>query len=257
MICAKCGTPLPPDAGFCRACGAFVRPRGAPGNAQTTPSVSPPAVVPAPTVPRAPWPVVPERAWTSVPISRPSPPPGTVAAPSMLGDLLAVAGAGFVLISIFLTWYSVTLTTLGVQFYESLERAILSRLFPQIANSIGGLSGPLTFSVPALGSGAGGWRWAILVVSIILLLEVLLAIGSSARSQSAPSWPHTSVLLLLSASDLILVLAAFLSRPYSSAPASYLSVGLGVGAYVGLFAALLACAGAVIGVATRTPGGSR
>lgn len=203
------------------------------------------------------WPVVPGPTWVNAPVSPVASPPGRPAAPSIFGDVLAAAGSGLVLISIFLTWYSVTLTALGVQFYESVERAFLSRLFPQIANGIGGLSGPLTFSMPALGSGAGGWRWAILVVSILLLLEVLLAIASSTKSQSTPGWPHTAVLLLLSVSDLVLVLAAFFSLPYGSAPSSYLSVARGVGAYIGLLAALLACGGAVVGLAKSTSGVSR
>jgi hypothetical protein len=96
----------------------------------------------------------------------------------VVGDVVAAAGTGLVLISTFLTWYSVTLTSLGVQFYESLERALFSRLFPQIAAGLGGLTGPLTFSVSVLGKGAGGWRWAILVVSIVLLLEVIVRIPS-------------------------------------------------------------------------------
>ena len=37
---------------------------------------------------------------------------------SNLSDLLAGVGAGFVLISLLLTWYSVTITPLGVQFFE-------------------------------------------------------------------------------------------------------------------------------------------
>jgi hypothetical protein len=171
----------------------------------------------------------------------------------MVGDVLAATGAGFVLISMFLTWYNVTLPALGVQFYESLEREFLARLFPQIANSLGGLTGSLTFSVGALGSGAGGWRWAILVVSIILLLEVLLAIGSTTRTQSSPTWPHVVILLVLTVTNLILVVAAFLSLPYSSAPASYLTVAPGVGAYLGLLAALVACGGAVAGLVRNSP----
>ncbi len=166
----------------------------------------------------------------------------------MMGDVLAAAGAGLVLISMFLTWYSVTLTTLGVQFYETLERALFARLFPQIANAFGGITGPLTFSVPALGSGAGGWRWAILVVSIILLLEVLLAISASTKSQSSPTWPHTGIVLVLAVTLLILVAVAFFSMPYGGTPSSYVTVASGVGAYVGLLAALLACLGAVTGL---------
>jgi len=262
MICSQCGLPLPPDVGFCRACGAFVRPRSASGNQMTTPNPSQSAAVtsfPATTaVPTSsPWPTASGATGASASLTRSAPPPGRQAPPSTLGDVLAAAGAGLVLVSLFLTWYSVTLTALGVQFYESLERAFLSRLFPQIASSLDGLTGPLTFSVPALGSGAGGWRWAILVVSIILLLEVLLAIASSARSQSPPSWPHTVIVLLLSVSDLVLVLAAFFSLPYGSAPSSYLSVAPGVGAYVGILAALLACGGAAVGLAKSRPVVSR
>jgi hypothetical protein len=167
---------------------------------------------------------------------------------SATGDVVAAVGAGFVLISMFLTWYRVTISVLGVQFYESLERAFLSRLFPQIAAGLGGISGPLTFSVPALGAGAGGWRWAILVVLIVLLLEVLLAISSATASQSPPTWPHTGILLLLSVTDLVLVAVAFFSLPYSSAPAGYLSATPGLGAYLGLLAALVACGGAVAGL---------
>jgi hypothetical protein len=175
----------------------------------------------------------------------------------MVGDVLSASGAGLVLVSLFLTWYSVTLTALGVQFYESLERAFFSRLFPQIANNLGGITGPLTFSVPALASGAGGWRWAILVISIILLVEVLLALSSSTGGQSSPGWPHAGVLLLLSVAELVLVLAAFFSTPYGSTPAAYLTVSPGAGAYLGLIAALLTCAGAVTGVVKNGPTASR
>jgi hypothetical protein len=171
----------------------------------------------------------------------------------MIGDVLAASGAGLVLISLFLTWYNVTLTALGVQFYESLEKALFARLFPQIANSFGGLTGPLTFSVPALGTGAGGWRWAILVVSIVLLLEVLMAVSSSTRSQLPPTRPHSGILLVLTVSDLILVVAAFFSVPYSGTPNSYVTAASGVGAYIGLLAALLACAGAVTVLVKSAP----
>ena len=171
----------------------------------------------------------------------------------MIGDVLAASGAGLVLISLFVTWYNVTLTALGVQFYESLEKALFARLFPQIANSFGGLTGPLTFSVPALGTGAGGWRWAILVVSIVLLLEVLMAVSSSTRSQLPPTWPHSGILLVLTVSDLILVVAAFFSVPYSGTPNGYVTAASGVGAYLGLLAALLACAGAVTVLVKSAP----
>ena len=105
----------------------------------------------------------------------------------------------------------------------------------------------MTFSVSALGSGAGGWRWAILVVSIVLLLEVLLAISSSTRSQYPSAWPHTPIVLVLTVTNLILVGAAFLSRPYGDTPSSYVTVAPGIGAYLGFLAALVACGGAIVG----------
>jgi hypothetical protein len=154
----------------------------------------------------------------------------------------------------FLTWYSVTVTAVGMQFYESVERALFARLFPQAAAGLGSFTGPLTYSVSPLAKEAGGWRWAILVVSIVLLLEVLLAIGSGVAKQASPTWPHAAILLALSVTNLILVAAAFFSLPYSGAPAAYLSVSHGIGAYFALVAALIACGGAVARILKGSPG---
>lgn len=254
MSCWQCGAPLPPDVGFCRACGALVRPRSAP--AGTTPdspqsSVLSTRVASAPAV-SASWQGVSRQAWSPRTATVPAGLDADVLARPMTADVVCVAGSAVVLISLFLTWYSVTLTDLGLRFFTSLEQAFLSRLFPQVAAGLGGLKGPLTSSVSALGEGAGGWRWAILVVSIVLILETLLAISSGATS--AP-WPHTAVQLLLSLADFILVIAAFFSVPYGSVPSVYMTEGHGVGAYLGLLAALVACGGAFaawIGLPTRS-----
>jgi hypothetical protein len=172
-----------------------------------------------------------------------------------LADVLVGVGTGFVLISMLLTWYRVTITPLGVEFFESLERALFSRLFPQFSAGLGGLSGPLTMSVSPLDKAAGGWRWAILVVSIVILLEVLLAVGSGAAKSLASTWSHAAVLLVLTVTNLLLVLAAFVSLPYRGTPAGYLIVTRGVGAYLGLVAALVACGGVVAVLAKNSPSG--
>ncbi len=252
MTCWQCGAPLPPDVGFCRACGAFVRPRDflvtgsgvARANAPQAPIVpSPASTNPAGSSPV--WTSLPPTAWTPAsPMTRPGLPSG-VSERWMVSDVVAAAGTGLVLISMFLSWYDVTLTSLGVQFYDSLERALFSRLFPQIATGLGGLTGPLTFPVSAVGKGAGGWRWAILVVSIVLLLEVIVSISSGAAGPASPGWPHTPILLTLTVTNLVLVVAAFLSQPYSGTPSSYVTVAPGLGAYLGLLAALVACGGGV------------
>ena len=82
-------------------------------------------------------------------------------------------------------------------------------------------------SVSPLDKEAGGWRWAILVVSIVILLEVLLAVSSGAAKSSASSWPHTGVLLVLTVANLFLTLAAFISLPYGGTPTGYLIVTRG------------------------------
>jgi hypothetical protein len=168
----------------------------------------------------------------------------------MVGDALLVAGTGVVIVSLFLTWYRVTITAVGMQFYQ----ALLSHLFPQTALSLGGLTGPLTMPVSALGKEAGGWRWAILVVSIVLVLEVVLAIGSGVTRQIAPAWPHTTIVLVLSFANLVLLGAAFFNLPYNDVPSAYISVSHGIGSYVGPAAGILAFGGA-LARAFRPPAG--
>jgi len=156
--------------------------------------------------------------------------------------MVAAAGTAVVLISLFMTWYRVTITPAGLQFFQSLERALFARLFPQAAD-LGGLTAPFTISISALGKDAGGWHWAILVVSIVLVLEVLLAAGSGVARQAAPSWPHGTVVLVLTVTNLILIAVAFFDLPYGGTPA-YLEVSRGLGAFVGLIAGLVALGGA-------------
>ena len=142
MTCWQCGAPLPPDVGFCRACGAFVRPRSGPVNTpgftvrspQSPPGPLSERAAPSPSssasesaatlsgaTPSTAWPpAAPVAAWGS---SSSAAHAGTLSSGlgqrSNLSDLLAGVGAGFVLISLLLTWYSVTITPLGVQFFES------------------------------------------------------------------------------------------------------------------------------------------
>ena len=111
-------------------------------------------------------------------------------------------------------------------------------------------------SVSPLDKAAGGWRWAILVVSIVILLEVILVVSSGLAKQSASSWPHTSILLVLTVTNLFLVIAAFVNLPYGDTPASYMTVTRGLGAYLGLLAGLIASGGAVGALVRRLPSGS-
>jgi len=130
-----------------------------------------------------------------------------------------------------------------MQFYQSIERALFSRLFPGAGSELGGLTGPITLSVSALDKEAGGWRWAILVVSAVLLLEILVALSTGVAQQASPTWPHASILLVLTLVNLILVAAAFFVRPYGGTSSLYISVSNGIGSYLGLVAALAAFGG--------------
>jgi hypothetical protein len=93
-----------------------------------------------------------------------------------------------------------------------------------------------------------------LVVSIVLLLEVIVAISSGTTGQVSRGWPHAAILLILTSASLVLVVAAFFSPPYGGTAAGYLTVGHGVGAYLGLLGGLVACGGAVAGLVKNSPG---
>jgi len=180
--------------------------------------------------------------------SRPASGPSSTA-----GDIVTAAGTGFVLISLLISWYKVTITAAGLSYVESLERALFPRLFPGLSAGLGGQTGPFSTSVTALGKGAGGWRWAMLVVSSVLLLEILLAVGSGASRPTSPAGPHTAIVLVLTIANLILVAAAFFTLPFSGSPPAYLTVTRDTGAYLGLLAALVACGGAVARI-VKSPG---
>lgn len=247
MSCWQCGAPLPPDVGFCRGCGALVRPRSAPPPATPSSPQSPvgPTATAGFTTTSMPWQGSSPQSWTARTATAPTGPIVQASTRPMTADVVCVAANAVVLISLFLTWYSVTITQLGVRFFASLEQALLSRLFPQIAAGLGGLRGPLTTSVPAFGDGAGGWRWAILVVSIVLVLETLLAISAGESALSSSAWPHAAVQLVLAIANLVLVIAAFFSLPYGNVPSVYLTVGHGLGAYLGLLAVFVGCGAAL------------
>jgi hypothetical protein len=83
-----------------------------------------------------------------------------------------------------------------------------------------------------------------------------VAVSSGATKPSASTWPHTSVLLVLTVANLLLVVAAFVSLPYSGTPAGYLTVTRGLGAYLGLVAGLVACGGAIAVLVKSSPGGA-
>ena len=94
----------------------------------------------------------------------------------------------------------------------------------------------------ALGAGAGGWRFLILVVAIIAVLYVL----SRALAPVARAFPyHWQVLVGITAFQGLLVLIAFVANPLGILD-SLGSSSWAFGAFLALIAAIAAVVGAVL-----------
>ncbi len=115
------------------------------------------------------------------------------------GDIVAGAATIVVFIALFLPWYSVSLVT----------------SLPQITNSNGMRSvlqgTTFSTSVSALGTGAGGWRFLVLLVS----LAVLAYLGMRVLLAAPPRLPYAHWQVLAAGAGLngLLVLLAFLVKP--------------------------------------------
>ena len=184
MTCSACGAMNQPQSRYCAQCGAsLVAPASAPG---------PPAPM------------------TTIELRRLG-----------RGDLIVLAGTVLVFVSLYLPWYSISLSG-----FASLY------------------SGGAIGSISALGDGAGGWRFLILVVCLVIVGYVFLRTMSS-RGLRLPL-PHWQLVTVLTGLNLLLVLIAFLVRPGGGSTVSGLSISWDYGAYLALGAAALAVAGAVV-----------
>jgi len=153
-----------------------------------------------------------------------SPAPRTTIEPRRLGrgDLVALAGTVVVFVSLYLPWYSISLSG-----FDSLYGG---------GGAVGWIS--------ALGDGAGGWRFLILVVCLVIAGYLFLRMMIS-RDVRMPL-PHWQLLTALTALNLVLVLIAFLVKPGGGTTVSGLSIGWDYGAYLGLGGGALAVIGGVI-----------
>jgi uncharacterized paraquat-inducible protein A len=102
-----------------------------------------------------------------------------------------------------------------------------------------------SFTLSATASGAGGWRFLILVVSILIVLYLLVRTVLSVAPRLP--LPHWQLLTAASGVNAALVLISFLVKPFSSLDLFGISVSWSYGAFLGLAAAAVA----VIGSAMR------
>lgn len=139
-----------------------------------------------------------------------------------LGDRVAGIATLVLFIALFFPWYSVSVSSSSV-----------------------GLAG--SASTSALGSAAGGWRYLILILCLLILGDLAVrAVVSRPLQLPAPHWQVLGAALGLNA---LLTLLAFLLKPsvgVTTVPFSLnVSVSWSYGAFIGLIAALVALAGGV------------
>jgi hypothetical protein len=224
---------VPDGAGFCRGCGTILVGAGAQRHdlwRQTS-------------VPRAPVPrsenLGGDRlgpAWGAEALEVPHPPVERAAlgAADALTGLLAIVS----LASLFMPWFTVTLTQAGA--------AYLTRIAGMLGDCTGGpicgmfshlqFTAGLSGTVSALDSNLGGdWRYVALVSSALVIgyLFLRLLIGFDTGSSGLPHWQILTALALWNAAMMVLV---FTLKPASTA----FEIGHAPGAYVGLGAALIA-----------------
>lgn len=164
------------------------------------------------------------------------------------GDVIAGIASFVVLISMFIPWYSFTASADASSAFSSglasvtpaqqqLVLAICNDQ-PAVCNSDTAQS----VSVTALGGGAGGWRFLILVVAIIAVLYVLSRTLEGAAKAFAYHWQALAGLTALQG---LLILIAFFANPLGILD-PFGSSSWAAGAILALIAAITAAGGAVL-----------
>lgn len=129
-----------------------------------------------------------------------------------VGDLIAFSGTALLLVSLFLPWYALP-----------------------------GISGG---SISALGNGAGGWRFLMLLMSSIIL--VYLFARSVRRTGFRLFLPHWQLLTVLCTVNLLLALVAIRLKPDEGVTVAGVSIDLAYGAYMALAGGAFAAVGSVM-----------
>jgi len=189
QTCPKCQREAADDASFCPSCGASL--------GQGTP----PAAAPGMSAPAAAGAGAPETGASSSSSSS-MPTYKFDAARWSLADRIAGGATVVLFISLFLSWFGVTV--IGI-------------------------------TVTASGLSAHGWLYIVLILCILIVTYLGLRAGWDEMPVSA-NLPHLTVMLVATIVNLVLVFIAFIDKPGGSA------VGWQFGAFLGLIAAVAAAA---------------
>jgi hypothetical protein len=133
-------------------------------------------------------------------------------------DDRVVGGATvLLLISLFLPWYTVSAPSATIN-----------------GVTVSGVGG---FSANAFGG--HGWIWVVFILGLAVLAYLVMQAGFETAPVSLPVGP---VLLGLTGINLLLVLIAFLVKPGTGDTLVKISIGWGIGAFLGLICAIVAFA---------------
>jgi hypothetical protein len=181
--CPQCQSEAADAATFCPSCGASLAPAAAAGGAPPPPAGAPAG---SPT----------SVAGSSVPPFR------FDAARWTLADRIAGIATIVLFISLFLSWFGITV--LGI-------------------------------TVTASGVSAHGWLYIVMILDILIVAYLVLRAGWD-RLPISQDVPHLTVMMVATIVNLVLVFIAFIDKPGGS------GVGWEFGAFVALIAAIVAAA---------------
>jgi hypothetical protein len=158
------------------------------------------------------------------------------------GDLTVGIGSFLVVISLFFPWYSFAASPAQASAQVTIAQQQLMLAICRDRPDVCSSTVAPKFSVSALDGVAGGWRFLILVVAIIIVLYVLSR-TLEVVTRAVPY--HWQVLVGATALQALLVLIAFLANPLGIL-GSLGSSSWAFGAFLALIAAVAALVGAFV-----------
>lgn len=204
MICSQCGNDVAAGSAACPNCGA--RLAGDAGQPATAPAGAYAAEPGAPAAPVAPAAATGQVfAFDAKRLSR---------------DDRVVGGATLLLlISLFLPWYTASVPSTTIN-----------------GVTVGGGG-----SVSGNAFNGHGWVWIVFIVGLAVLAYLIMQAGFETAPVRLPFSP-VQTLLGLTGLNLLLVLIAFLVKPGTGDALIKVSIGWGIGAFLGLICAIVAFA---------------
>jgi hypothetical protein len=221
MTCSQCQAALPSNAGFCPRCGTPAAGLPATALRSSDPAAPPPPATPPPPQNAPGWAAQP-------PAATPPPPPQNApgwAAPGMAAPAASPspAGAGASPFRLDLRRLTAPDRTIGI----ASVLLCISLFLPWYGVSVDGIS----FSQS--GISGHGYLVIVLILALVILGYLVLRAGWDRLPMRLPV-AHAPLLLVATGLQLLIVLIAFLVKPGG--------LGWDFGAFLGLIAAIAACA---------------